>query len=672
MDPRIAWPSPEQLGVANDIWTRIIEAKIGVDNMSLNNSNQNLNYRQQDFISLSVNNNLTQKQAPSNFQIQQNKRKRENKASTYGLNHSSYKHFLAENGGLTPWIPNGKVYHPSVIGLHEEIKDFYEYMSPKAEEANMRNEVVRRIKDVVEDLWPEAKVEIFGSFKTGLYLPTSDIDLVVYGKWDSLPLFTLEKALRERGYADPASVKVLDKASVPIIKMVDLQTEVKVDISFNTQNSVESANLITKYMEEFPNLKYLVLVLKQFLLQRDLNEVFTGGISSYSLIYMTVSFFQLHPRFDALDPNANLGVLLVEFFELYGRNFNYLKTGIRIKDGGAYLAKDDIQRCMENGYRPSMLCIEDPLTKGNDIGRSSYGAMQVKQAFDYAFLVMNYALAPQFMFAKKRTHSILGRIIRVTDEVVEYRQWIRKTFPCETVENNQVDSKSRSYASVANSSKAGGSKADIIDNSKKCNEDESRPSNAESEQSDGSSVYKSSSSSANNSSTSSLTSDTDSEPDPQQQTLTETKVTKSTPTTPVKSEKKTAVVSQEYTRSRDRTHSNSKQRTGSAKSRDASCSSVSSTHSAGSNRTTSSVNGGQNPRAYSGYDNRVNSNRNSGHYDNGPSRKPYHGGSAQNKNSYENPRVYTRTVSSSKKKKNNSGNGYGYKKDSYSSGSSRR
>lgn len=63
--------------------------------------------------------------------------------------------------------------------------------------------------------------------------------------------------------------------------------------------------------------------------------------------------------------------------------------------------------------------------------------------------------------------SILGRIIRVTDEVVEYRQWIRKTFPCEIVENNQVDPKSRSYASVANSSKAGGSKADIIDNSKK-------------------------------------------------------------------------------------------------------------------------------------------------------------------------------------------------------------
>ena len=46
-------------------------------------------------------------------------------------------------------------------------------------------------------------------------------------------------------------------------------------------------------MEDYPILKFLVLVLKQFLLQRDLNEVFTGGISSYSLILLTVSFLQV-------------------------------------------------------------------------------------------------------------------------------------------------------------------------------------------------------------------------------------------------------------------------------------------------------------------------------------------------------------------------------------------
>lgn len=68
-----------------------------------------------------------------------------------------------------------------------------------------------------------------------------------------------------------------------------------------------------------------------------------------------------------------MGVLLLEFFELYGRKFNYMKTGISIKNGGRYIPKEELQREMIDGHRPSLLCIEDPLTPGNDIGRSSYG-----------------------------------------------------------------------------------------------------------------------------------------------------------------------------------------------------------------------------------------------------------------------------------------------------------
>lgn len=47
------------------------------------------------------------------------------------------------------------------------------------------------------------------------------------------------------------------------------------------------------FPETYPTLERLVLVLKQFLLQRDVNEVFVGGISSYSLILMTISFLQV-------------------------------------------------------------------------------------------------------------------------------------------------------------------------------------------------------------------------------------------------------------------------------------------------------------------------------------------------------------------------------------------
>lgn len=42
----------------------------------------------------------------------------------------------------------------------------------------------------------------------------SDIDLVVIGEWDMLPLHTLEDALLDHSVCDPGQVKVLDKASV--------------------------------------------------------------------------------------------------------------------------------------------------------------------------------------------------------------------------------------------------------------------------------------------------------------------------------------------------------------------------------------------------------------------------------------------------------------------------
>lgn len=42
--------------------------------------------------------------------------------------------------------------------LHEEVNDFYDYISPRPEEEKMRLEVVDRIKGVIHDLWPSAEV----------------------------------------------------------------------------------------------------------------------------------------------------------------------------------------------------------------------------------------------------------------------------------------------------------------------------------------------------------------------------------------------------------------------------------------------------------------------------------------------------------------------------------
>ncbi|KAM6909791.1 terminal nucleotidyltransferase 4A-like [Xenentodon cancila] len=318
-------------------------------------------------------------------------------------------------------------YNPGVDGLHEEIMDFFNFMSPKPEEQAMRRDVVNKIESVIKDLWPTARVEIFGSFSTGLYLPTSDIDLVVFGKWDHPPLQELEQALKKHNVAGPYPIKVLDKATVPIIKLTDQESKVKVDISFNVETAVKAAQFIKSYLKKYTVLPPLIFVLKQFLLQRDLNEVFTGGISSYSLILMAISFLQLHPRIDTQRPNINLGILLIEFFELYGRDFNYMKTGIRVKNGGAYLSKEEMLKAMGNGNRPSMLCIEDPLQPGNDVGRSSYGVQQVKQVFDFAYMVLSHGVSPLARaYPNKEYDSTLGRIIKISPEVLAYRDWTIK------------------------------------------------------------------------------------------------------------------------------------------------------------------------------------------------------------------------------------------------------
>lgn len=65
--------------------------------------------------------------------------------------------------------------------LHEEIEHFYEWARPTKIEHAVRYDVVQRMETTILSLWPDAQVQVFGSYRTGLYLPTSDIDIVVIG-----------------------------------------------------------------------------------------------------------------------------------------------------------------------------------------------------------------------------------------------------------------------------------------------------------------------------------------------------------------------------------------------------------------------------------------------------------------------------------------------------------
>ena len=92
------------------------------------------------------------------------------------------------------------------------------------------------------------------------------------------------------------------------------------------------------------------------------------------------------------DSRANLGVLLIEFFELYGCLFNYDNTAISVRNSGTYVPKEKMLNKMDLNSR-SFLCIEDPVQPSNNVARGSFNASQVKQAFEFAFHVLSKAVS---------------------------------------------------------------------------------------------------------------------------------------------------------------------------------------------------------------------------------------------------------------------------------------
>lgn len=215
---------------------------------------------------------------------------------------------------------------------------------------------------------------------------------VIWTWWclDSGKLFLLGLLIRElldRKIPQPNTLLVLDRASVPIIKMVDRITGIKVDISFNMLNGLKSVQLVNIFKKQFPALPKLVSVLKQSLISRDLACVFTGRLSSYCLTLMAVSFLQLHPRTDVNCPSANLGVLLLEFLQLYGCSFNYNSLAISVRERGSYLSKQELQLEPDISHRWALaggMAVEDPFQPGRDMARGSHKVETFRQAWAWA------------------------------------------------------------------------------------------------------------------------------------------------------------------------------------------------------------------------------------------------------------------------------------------------
>ncbi|XWS52054.1 hypothetical protein CRYUN_Cryun11dG0034400 [Craigia yunnanensis] len=305
------------------------------------------------------------------------------------------------------WFRGNSRFKSPMLQLHKEIVDFCDFLSPTPEEQAARDAAVDSVFDVIKYIWPACRPEVFGSFRTGLYLPTSDIDVVILGSGIKNPqtgLHALSRALSQRGIAK--KMQVIAKARVPIVKFVEKKSGVAFDISFDVDNGPKAAEFIKEAVLKWPQLRPLCLILKVFLQQRDLNEVYSGGIGSYALLAMLMAMLQsLHESQAYLE--HNLGMLLVHFFDFYGRKLNTADVGVSCKGRGTFFLKSS--RGFSNKGRPFLISIEDPQAPDNDIGKSSFNYIQIRSAFGMAFTTLTN---PKTMLSLGPNRSILGTIIR--------------------------------------------------------------------------------------------------------------------------------------------------------------------------------------------------------------------------------------------------------------------
>ncbi|KAK9804972.1 hypothetical protein WJX73_006042 [Symbiochloris irregularis] len=318
----------------------------------------------------------------------------------------------ATEDGALPWAKSSSRIRAPLLRLHNEIVQFCQALTPTAEEFAARSAAIARVGAVIQATWPSAEVQVFGSFLTGLFLPTSDLDLVIINSGcRDVPggLRALATGLTRKGMA--RNMQVIAKAKVPIIKFEDPASSFNFDISFDVANGPVAAEYVSTLMHQLPAMRPLVLVLKIFLQQREFNEVYTGGIGSYALLMMVAASLLLHQcRQDDSDAvEASLGVLLLDFFRMYGRALNVDKVGISVRDGGRFFAKASKPDPFLQPDRPHFLAVEDPKDGDNDLCKGSYQILKIRQAFDYAY--------QQLAAPARRSESILQRIIR-TDSVL--------------------------------------------------------------------------------------------------------------------------------------------------------------------------------------------------------------------------------------------------------------
>ena len=213
--------------------------------------------------------------------------------------------------------------------LHSEILQMATSLSRTPSEDTIH--VLRFVEQVARrSIDSNCKACLFGSQATGLAIEESDIDIVIHAPSRhkrskeaatkdemQLQLRLLARELR-RSEGRAGNTVWIDTMAlhgrIPVIKCCTKFGK-KCDVSFGT-NAFEVNEATKQKLTEYPALRPILLVLKKILRAHGLNDASQGGLCSYALFHLALSFV-CSRNGSAADAEEGLGRLLVRLLNFY-------------------------------------------------------------------------------------------------------------------------------------------------------------------------------------------------------------------------------------------------------------------------------------------------------------------------------------------------------------------
>ena len=281
---------------------------------------------------------------------------------------------------IAPWLTEAtlSIKYPS-IRLHNEILDFYHYIRPFDQEHKARLSALEKIQKIVANEISETKLIPFGSFVTKMYLPNSDVDVVMVSKTlDKNQLIKKMSQVIKRYPSVFTNVEVLKHARVPLIKFTHAETNIEFDVTFNEESGLKCIEYMKQALQVHPELGPLLFIFKVFLKQRKMNNAFTGGIGSFLLFCMIRAFLKnfkskLASKFGVRSlEKTTLADYLVGFLIFYGKEFDLRNSKILMHE------EMKITKKKNPGISFS---VTSPLNPDHNIGMQAFKCVDMFKAF---------------------------------------------------------------------------------------------------------------------------------------------------------------------------------------------------------------------------------------------------------------------------------------------------